>query len=191
MACSRIQRSAGITKYISSMRIWGGRELASGGQNLRKTRGAQHRGACAHGEFGRWLRGLVHVRDGFSGGHCGLSRQGRDDFHVLPIVRELASAIEADHVGSGEAGRVEATLGTFGRDGEAVVRVPATEDEIEKSVCHIPPPGSCSPADPQRRGTLTGKGLRVSSYLPVHLFRFQSCAKGSRELKKYSQSESL
>jgi hypothetical protein len=61
---------------------------------------------------------------------------GRDDFHLLPVVREFSAAIKADNVGSGQSSGLGAALRVTDADWEAVPGMPATENHIHKFPKH-------------------------------------------------------
>src|SRR5579862_1192483 len=70
---------------------------------------------------------------------------GSDDFHLLPIVSELLTAIEANHVCSCQRSGVGATHCPTHGHRKAVSSMPASEKRIEEFLNHDPPsiPGAC------------------------------------------------
>jgi hypothetical protein len=59
----------------------------------------------------------------------------RDDFHLLPVVRNFFSAIQANHIRAGNVARSAPQTGAHGNR-EAIVGVPASEERINKSRYH-------------------------------------------------------
>src|SRR5271157_2689019 len=76
--------------------------------------------AASHSQSGSAPRGLAH------------------HLHFVPVVGKFLSAIQADHVGSGERGRRAAPLRALDGKGKAASLVRTTEDTVKQA--HKPPP---------------------------------------------------
>src|SRR5690348_10648176 len=64
--------------------------------------------------------------------------QGRNDFHLLPVVSKFFAAIQADYVAAGDSAQGRALFQDFAADWEAVMPVTATEEYIPQSREQIP-----------------------------------------------------
>src|SRR5277367_3247596 len=59
-----------------------------------------------------------------------------DDLHRVPIVRQFFAALQANHIGAGEARRTAAAGAVTRGDGKTVMRMPTAEDRIEQLCEH-------------------------------------------------------
>jgi len=64
---------------------------------------------------------------------------GRDDLHLLPVVRKFFSAVETDDVGSGQHGSLGAVRSATHCNREAIMGVFAAEYGIDQFSNHDPP----------------------------------------------------
>jgi hypothetical protein len=94
------------------------------------------------------------------------------DLHLLPVVRQLLAAIEADYVCTGREGGA-AALAFLNRDRKTVALVPATEKCVDNLSEHL------------STSTETRSGLGAGS--SVHLLRFSFLGKGSKVAPKLGQ----
>jgi hypothetical protein len=79
---------------------------------------------------------------------CGVLRQFRqmctvffgrsDDLHLLPVVREFFSAIEADDIGSRQSSSLGAAHCSTNGYGKAIVSVPAAKQNVDQFLNHDP-----------------------------------------------------
>lgn len=85
------------------------------------------------------LGSAVEILRGFFGrqiAHGGRGTRFLDDSHFLPVVGEFFSAIETDHIGTGEGGGRSAAFRGLGGHGKTEILVPAPKEGVNQPGKH-------------------------------------------------------
>jgi hypothetical protein len=111
---------------------------------------------------------------GYQGTGC-FARPRVDDAHLVPVIGQFLSTVEAHHVGSDPRGRRVTTRPRSNSHWKTVARVPAAKHYVHQSGEHSYPPyhQPLPTRDYSRRGTYY-----------VQYLRFPKGAKGSLETKR-------
>lgn len=127
-----------------------------------------NKGKASIGVYFTLRRVLSRERVSF---RCWSHRSRRYNAHLVPVIRELFSAVEAHDVCACERGSLDATRGAFRRPGKTVVPVRTPEDQIVNPAQHTSPlsagPTTLRDAPHSRRCA----DLRCNSNSGLHLLR--------------------
>lgn len=101
-----------------------------------------------------------------------------DDLHLLPVVCEFLSAIEAGNVGTRKSSSLGASFGVANCDREAITRMSTAEKRFDQ-FCNHNPPSIPSGVCPNLGSTCECPPLHsYSDYSSTHLLRFTEFQKG-------------